>query len=127
VTGGRDPNGDVVLDVDYRNGCFELVLVNIGEAVAHDLRVSFSGRLIGVGGDIRIDQLNVWKRLALLRPGGEIRVFYDSAANLFRRSKNNTFSAKVAWRTAEGEHRATYNHDLEAYRDLPEMIDLRDQ
>jgi hypothetical protein len=46
-------SGDgVVLDVDYLDGVFELVLVNLGREVAHDVRVEFSHPLIGLGGQI---------------------------------------------------------------------------
>jgi len=44
---------NVVLDVDYREGAFELVLSNIGSGVAYDIKVAFSRKLVGAGGRLQ--------------------------------------------------------------------------
>lgn len=111
----------VVLDVDYIDGVFELVLVNVGPDVAHDVQVEFSHPLIGLGGQLDIRELNLWNRLRTLRPGKEIRVFLDSAANVFRRGKRNSFTATVTWRTDAAKQTADYRHDLESYRGMPDI------
>ncbi len=119
----RPTRGDgVVLDVDYIDGVFELVLVNLGPGVAHDVRVEFSCPLVGVGGQFDMRELNLWKRLGTLRPGKEIRVFLDSAANVFRRGRRNSFTATVTWGTADTKQKAEYRHDLEAYRGMPDIV-----
>lgn len=112
----------VVLDVDYANGVFELVLVNIGADAARDISVGFTRKLLGAGGVI-VSDLPIFSRLRTLRPGKEIRVFVDSAVDLFRRRKTNAFGSVVKWKDAAGkDHRASYRHDLDAYRGLPELI-----
>jgi hypothetical protein len=110
-----------VLDVDYIDGVFELVLVNLGPDVAHDVHVEFSHPLVGLGGQLDIRELNLWNRLRTLRPSKEIRVFVDSASNVFRRSKRNSFTATVSWRTASTKQKADYRHDLESYRGMPDI------
>ncbi len=113
----------VLLDLDYTAGAFELVLVNCGTAPAYDVRVRFSRELTGIGGSQVISELPLWKRLSMLRPGKEIRVFLDSAPNVFRSRSNRRFSASVEWRDHDGaKHDATYQHDLDAYRDMPEIV-----
>ncbi len=114
-------SNDVVLDVDYVDGVFELVLVNLGPDVVHDVHVEFSRPLIGLGGQLDIRELNLWRRLRTLRPGKEIRVFLDSATNVFRRGKRNSFTATVTWRTAATKQKADYRHDLESYRGMPDI------
>lgn len=123
MTDRRLPHsGGVVLDVDYMDGVFELVLVNLGPEVAHDVRVEFSHPLVGLGGRVDARELNLWKRLQTLRPDKEIRVFFDLASNVFRRGKRNSFTATVTWRTADTKQRAEYRHDLEAYRGMPDIV-----
>ena len=115
----------VVLDVDHVQGAFELVLVNLGTDTAHDIRVDFSRRVIGAG-DTVVTDLPVFQRLRTLRPGKELRVFVDSAVALFRRRKSNVFGSVVTWRDARGEaHKASYRHDLDAYRGFPERLQPR--
>jgi hypothetical protein len=112
----------VVLDVDYTGGVFELVLVNIGAEVAHDVRVKFSRKVVGADGLV-VTALPVFDGLRTLRPNREIRVFVDSADALFRRRKSNAFSATVLWRDdARQEHTARYRHNLDVYRNFPERI-----
>jgi hypothetical protein len=112
----------VLLDLDYTEGVFELVLVNIGTDPVFNLGVSFSRELIGIGGTKAISNLPLWKRLSLLRPGKEIRVFFDSAPNVFRSESQTPFAATVAWHTFDGRrHDATYHHDFDAYRDMPQI------
>ncbi len=119
----RPPHGDgVVLDVDYIDGVFELVLVNLGPGVAYDVCVEFSRPLIGLGGQLDMRDLNLWKRLRTLRPNKEIRVFLDLASNVFRRGKRNLFTATVTWRSDGGKRKAEYRHDLETYRGMPDIV-----
>jgi hypothetical protein len=113
---------EVVVDVDYRSGAFEIVIVNIGDAVAHDVKVKFSRNLVGAR-DVVVSELPIFQRLRTLPPGKQIRVFLDSADAVFRRRKTNTFSVVAYWNSADGTRStASYTHDLDAYRDLPEMV-----
>jgi hypothetical protein len=69
-----------------------------------------------------VSELAVWTGLGTMRPGKEIRVFYDTAPNVFHRRGKNDFTATVTWTTAEGDHKAAYRHDLDVYRDMPEVV-----
>lgn len=112
----------VLLDLEYRHGAFELVLVNVGEDPVFDVGVSFSRELVGIGGTKAIGNLPLWKHLHLLRPGREIRVFFDSGSNVFRPGPQEPFSATVVWHTFDGaRHTATYKHHFETYRGMPEI------
>lgn len=112
----------VVLDIDCGAGFFEMVLANVGRGVAHDVRVDFSRKVIGAEGRV-VTELPVFDRLRTLRPGKEVRVFVDSAVNLFQRRKLNVFAATVRWTDSDGvEYKTMYRHDLDIYRGLPQMI-----
>jgi hypothetical protein len=112
----------VVLDIDFGAGFFEMVLANVGRGVAHDVRVDFSRKVIGAEGRV-VTALPVFDRLRTLRPGKEVRVFIDSAVNLFQRRKLNVFAATVRWTDSDGvEYKTMYRHDLDIYRGLPQMI-----
>ena len=120
----RQPTGfeaEVVLDIDLTDGYFEIVLVNVGGGVAHDIKVDFSRTVIGVD-DTAISALPVFQRLRTLRPKKEVRIFLDTAVDLFARRKLNAFGATVRWSDTTGsEHKAAYRHDLDIYRELPQI------
>jgi hypothetical protein len=113
-------NADVILDVEFDRGLLFLVLENLGDLPAHAVRVRFEGPLNGLGGERRIDRLQLFRRLEFLAPGRRIHVFLDRSALFFAREEPTELAARVTWRTDEGARRSrTIRHDLGAYRDFP--------
>ena len=116
----REP--DVILDLEFEDGLFFLVLENIGGRPAHAVRVRFAEPLHGLGGEKRIDRLQIFRRLELLGPRRRIRIFLDRAALLFAREEPTVLEARITWRTDDdGRSSRTVRHDLAAYRDFPNL------
>jgi len=111
---------DVVLDVELDRGLLFLVLENLGDAPAHAVRARFDGPLTGLGGDRRIDRLELFRRLEFLGPHRRIRVFLDRSALFFAREERTAFEVRLGWRTEDGKRGSRrIRHDLTAYRDFP--------
>jgi hypothetical protein len=111
---------DVILDVELERGLLFLVLANLGRLPAHNVRVRFAQPLRGLGGDRRIDRLQIFRRLEFLGPRRRIRVFLDRTALFFARDEPTELEVTVTWRTDRGERRRReIRHDLAAYRDFP--------
>jgi len=111
---------DVILDVEFEDGLLFLVLENLGEAPAHAVRVRFESPLTGLGGERRIDRLQIFRRLEFLGPGRQIRVFLDRSALFFAREEPTELEARISWRDDNGARRSrTVRHDLAAYSDIP--------
>jgi hypothetical protein len=109
-----------MLDVEFERGLLFLVLENLGDEPAHAIRARFDGPLTGLGGERRIDRLQLFRRLEFLGPRRRIRVFLDRSALLFAREDRPAFEVRLTWRTEGGERRSrTIRHDLDAYRDFP--------
>ena len=117
---GRPREADVIVDVELERGLLFLVLENLGRLPAHGVRVRFDRPLHGLGGDRRIDRLQIFRRLEFLGPRRRIRVFLDRTALLFGRDEPTELHVTVTWRTDGGERRRReIRHDLAAYRDFP--------
>jgi hypothetical protein len=111
---------DVILDVEFEEGLFFLVLENVGDEPAHAVRVRFAAPLRGLGGERRFDRLRLFRHLEFLPPQRLIRVFFDRSALFFGRGEPTQVEARVTWQTDAGERRTrTIRHDLDAYRDFP--------
>lgn len=111
---------DVILDVEHERGLLFLVVQNLGDLPAHNVRIRFEGPLHGLGGERRIDRLQIFRRLELLGPRRRIRIFLDRAALFFARGEPTELEVTVTWRTDGGERRRReIRHDLAAYRDFP--------
>jgi hypothetical protein len=113
---------DVILDVELDRGLLFLALENLGDLPAHTVRVRFEQPLHGLGGERRIDRLQIFRRLEFLGPHRRIRVFLDRTALFFGREEPTELAVTVTWRTDEGQRRRReIRHDLTAYRDFPNL------
>jgi hypothetical protein len=123
----RVRTAEVVLDVEVERGLVHLVLANCGDAVATDVRVKFSRRLLGLGGTVDLSTLPLFRGLGVLRPGRTLRVFWDAAHTLLgAEEQNGPFVATVSWtERARGAQQAEYRHDLAIYREWPEAVEPR--
>jgi len=121
LPGPADPS--VLLDVDYSKGRLFFALVNAGPAPAYDIIVKFRGSLRGVGGEVDISRLRIFRRLSLLRPRNRIRIFIDAAHLLFARRQSTVVSVLVTYRDREHNRFAeSFSHDLAIYRDFVELL-----
>jgi hypothetical protein len=113
---------EVLLDVELTDGSLWLVLANPSDQTAFDVSVTFQAPLMGVGGDRDITQMRIFRRLPLLRPRREIRIFVDVARSLFARRQPTRLEARVSWRSRAGERFAqTFKHDLAVWEDFGEV------
>ena len=120
VTEHRD--SDVILDVELDRGLLFLALENLGDLPAHAVRVRFGQPLHGLGGEKRVDRLQLFRRLEFLGPHRRIRVFLDRTALFYARDEPTELAVTVTWRTDEGHRRRReIHHDLSAYRDFPNL------
>jgi hypothetical protein len=122
VTEHRHPprEADVIIDVELDRGLLFLVVENLGDLPASAVRVRFEHPLHGLGGERRVDRLQIFRRLEFLGPRRRIRVFLDRTALFFGRKEQTVLEVTVTWRTDQGERRRReIRHDLAAYRDFP--------
>ena len=120
MPGAAAEEADVILDVEHERGLLFLVLRNLGDLPAHSVRVRFESPLHGLGGDRRLDRLQIFRRLEFLGPRRRIRIFLDRTAPFFARNEATQLDVTVTWRTEGGERRRReIRHDLAAYRDFP--------
>ncbi len=117
--GPGDP--EVLLDVELENERFYLVLANIGQAVAFDVSVAFKKPLLGVGGDVVVSDMQVFRHLPMLRPGRELRIFVDTRRELLSRRQGKIVVARVVYRSrTERWLGESFRHDLRIWADWGE-------
>jgi len=110
---------DVIVDFIFEDGLLFISVQNIGAAPALETSVSFSSRLMGVGGSKEISALPLFKKIAFLPPGKVITTFLDVAASYVARGEPTTLSARAAFRDDDGRrYTRVIRHDLEIYREV---------
>jgi hypothetical protein len=110
---------EVIVDVVFEDGLFYLSVANIGDRPALNVQTRFSRKLVGLGGTKDVAALPLFRNIAFLAPGKEIRTLLDSASSWFARARSTALTARVAYTDAEKEaYKGTMTHDLEIYREL---------
>lgn len=115
-----DPN--VIVDFHLENGCFFLVVTNLGDQPGHAISTTFEPSFSGLGGSRQIPQLTLFDGIGFLPPGKAVRAFVDRAASYFDREEPTVIQTEVSFEDDSGHefhNRAT--HDLDVYRDLPHV------
>lgn len=109
----------VILDVVFEDGLLFLAVRNIGDAPALDVQTTFNRKLVGLGGARDVAALPLFRNIAFLAPGREIRTLLDSAPAWFARTRSTALTARISYRDEAGErHRAKVTHDLDIYREI---------
>jgi hypothetical protein len=110
---------EVIVDVVFDDGLFFLSVANIGDRPALDVQTTFNRKLVGLGGKRDVAALPLFRRIAYLAPGKEIRTLLDSAPSWFARTRSTALTARVAYTDPEKKaYKGTMTHDLEIYREL---------
>ncbi len=112
----------VILDIVLESGVLSLRLTNISAKPVTGIRVTFSRKIIGIGGRVDIGKLPVFTRLEFLAPARVIDVPVDRAEVFFARNSAEPLVASVAYVDTLGhKQQAEMRHDLTVWRDLPEI------
>lgn len=113
------PRPDVIVDFDCVRGLLFIVLKNIGERSAYRVATSFDRTLLGLGGQKRISELQLFKRVEFMPPGKEFRQFVDPVAICVKQNRLGKISVTITYTNREGQSFSErIVHDLRIYRDL---------
>lgn len=126
--GGSAPDVDrprVIVDFEVDDDALVVVVRNIGSRPAGSVRVSFWPTFRGLGGEVEIRKLSVFRRLAFLAPDREIRVLVDPLNAWLARTEPEEpriIHATVTYRDGYGRrYRTRIRHDLSIWEDLPRL------
>jgi hypothetical protein len=109
----------VILDFEFERGLLSIVVRNLGELPAADVRVEFDKAFKGLGGTREMNRLALFSKLRFLAPGRDVRTLLDSSAAYFGRKEPTLLTATISYRSPSGDRRRdVITHDLSIYRDL---------
>jgi hypothetical protein len=109
----------VIVDFEFERGLLSVVVRNLGETPALDVRVEFDKAFRGLGGTQEMNRLALFSKLRFLAPGKSVRALLDTSAAYFARKEPTLLTATVSYSTPSGESRRhAITHDLSIYRDL---------
>lgn len=124
---GEDGRPRVIVDFELDDdGSLMVVVRNIGDLPATHVRVRFRPRFRGLGGEIEIPGLSLFRRLSFLAPDRSIRALVDPIdAYLGRCDPPEPRVIYVSMRYGDllgRRFRSRLTHDLGIWEDLPRKV-----
>lgn len=117
VSDGLRP--DVIVDFNCSRGLLFVSLKNIGERSAYVVCTTFDKPLVGLGGQKRISELQLFRRIEFVPPGKEFSQLIDPVAAWFKQDRPLRYTITVSYDDRDGQHfEERIIHDLGIYKDL---------
>jgi hypothetical protein len=112
-----DARPDVIVDFIYDDGVLLVAIENIGERPAVDVTVAFDPPFRGLGGELDVQAMPLFRRLPFLAPRRRIATLVDSSAAYFARGEPTRIVVTIRYADRSGaRHEDVIRHDLEIYR-----------
>lgn len=124
---GQKGRPRVVVDFEVDDdGSLIVVVRNIGNLPATCVRVRFRPTFRGLGGDVEIPRLSLFRRLSFLAPRRSIRALVDPVSRYLARcepAEPRVIHACIRYRDLHGRRfRTRIRHDLSIWEDLPRKV-----
>ncbi len=119
----EEHGSDVIVDFVFEEGVLYITVANIGERPALRVSCRFEPGFHGLGGDVEISRLPLFRNIEYLAPHKEIRTLVDSSAAYFARKEPTKLKVAVTYRDERGtRHQTELAHDLGIYKDLAYVV-----
>jgi hypothetical protein len=110
---------DVIVDFTFEQGLLHIAVVNIGEAPAYSISVTFDREIKGVGGRKRVSAMPLFRRIEFMPPGKNITTFLDTSASYFAGSQPLQIKTTINFSDREDKkYSNVIKHNLDIYRDI---------
>ena len=112
----------IVVDLEWREGVFYLVLENHAQTLMRDISVGFRRKIMGQGGQVNISALPIWTKLHFMPPRKRIEVVVDRDAVFFAINRPGPVGVTVTYSDPDGVRwRGQLLIDFDAYRGFPDL------
>jgi hypothetical protein len=114
---------EVFVDFIFDRGLLHVAVINNSDAAATEVAVSFDPPFRGLGGEVEVSSLPLFRRIAFLAPHKRIETLLDTSAAYFERDEPTAIVAMVTYNDAAGHaHKRRIAHDIAIYRDIAYVV-----
>ena len=108
---------DVIVDFVYDDGVLQVAIENIGASPAVDVSVAFDPPFRGLGGEVDVPSMPLFRSLPFLAPRRRIATLIDSSAAYFARGEATKIAVTIRYGDRAGaRYEEVIRHDLDIYR-----------
>jgi len=117
------PSPDVIVDVEFDRGVLHLAVINVSDQPAHHVAVAFDPPFRGLGGEVVVSSLALFRGIEFLAPRKRIATLLDTCSAYFERREPLRITATVQFQDGMGRaYERQVVHDLSIYRDLSYLV-----
>jgi hypothetical protein len=117
------PSPDVIVDVEFDRGVLHLAVINVSDQPAHHVAVAFDPPFRGLGGEVVVSSLALFRGIEFLAPRKRIATLLDTSSAYFERREPLRITATVQFQDGMGRaYERQVVHDLSIYRDLSYLV-----
>ena len=114
----------VYVDLMLRNGWLLFVLCNGSAHAVRDVTITLRRKLSGMGGQVDIASLPIWKGLHYMLASKRIEIPIDRLADILARDTGKPLSLAITYTDHEDKPwQAVIMHDFSAYRGMIELLE----
>lgn len=114
-----DAKPDVIVDFIFEQGTLFIAVINIGDAPAYGISVTFNKEIRGVGGSKLISGMPLFRRIEFMPPEKNISTFLDTSASYFSGGQPPEVETAITFSDRQGNsYRNQIKHNLNIYRDI---------
>jgi hypothetical protein len=118
---------EVIVDFIYEEGLFFIAVENIGDKPALMVSVRFEPTFMGVGGQVAITDLPLFKKIDFLAPHKSISTFLDTITAYFQRDEPTQIAVHIYYQDQHNnQYQDIIQHDLLIYQDIGYIRSTRD-
>lgn len=114
---------NIIVDFELENELFFLRIANHSDVELLNISIRFNRIIYGLNKTIKLNNLHIFKNLKYLAPRKEIRIVIDHQDRFFHFNKKPIYLIRIDYKNTSGKSfRKNISHDLNIYRDLPQIF-----
>jgi hypothetical protein len=123
--GERGSTPEVILDFEYDNkngGLLFVIIENVSLSSAYNISIKFDHEIIGLQGEKKITDMEIFRSLKFLPPGKKIRIFIDTFFSYLIRKQPLAVGTTILYSNKYKQRfRDLIKHDISIYKDIVDV------
>jgi hypothetical protein len=114
---------EVIVDFVFENGLFHIAIINIGDAAAYKISVTFNREFKGLGGSKAVSKMALFQNIEFMPPQKRITTFLDTSVSYFKQQQPTDIEATIKFSDSQGKsYKNIIKHNLNIYKDIGYII-----
>ena len=116
----------IILDFEYENNLLYIIIENIGDAMINKVSIDFNKKIMGIGKEKNISEMQIFKTISVFPPKKRFKIFVDTFSSYVKNKQPLLLTSKITYYQNNKSYEDIIKHDLRIYKDFVETLNLED-